>query len=1096
MTNLETITILFTDLVDSTALASRVGPEATDALRKEHLGILREAVAATGGREVKNTGDGLMVTFSAAAPALECAVAIQQRHELRNRAAVDPLLVRIGIGIGDATPEDGDWFGQPVVEAARLCAGAEGGQILLTDITRIMVGRRGNHAYAPVGDVQLRGIPEPVTTCELQWTPLPRSAVPLPDRLQTLSDTDFVGRDKARGQLADAWAAAVQGDRRVALIAGEGGIGKTRLATDTALRARDEGAIVLYGHCDEEVGAAYQPWSEALQRLVDHLPSDVLDDHVAQCGGELRRLVDIAGDLPEPRSSDPETERYLLFKAVADLLDRASSQSPIVLLLDDLHWADGASLALLKNLVSSLLHAPLLILCTYRDTDLAAGHPLITVLADFRRVAGVEWLALAGLEPAEVAALIEAAAGHDLDIDGLRLAEAISRETDGNPFFVGEILRHLVESGGVVQGADGRYAVTADVDMLGLPRGIRDVVGQRVQRLGDDTERALRAGAVIGRQFDLSVLARVMEEDEDTVLDLIEPAVDAAVLRESADVPGRFIFVHALINRTLYEDTGPTRRARIHRRVGEVLEELFGGDPNDHLPDLAFHWSAALQTIDTAKAVGYAQRAGERALEQLAPTEAAQWFAQALDLLPHQSGHDEQRYELMILLGEAQRQAGAPEFKDTLLQAGRLAGRAGDPEAMTRAAIANRGAYGFSGVGVADPERVRALRDAINILPSDSPNRAMALAQLAAETGKAPDFGRDVQPLIDEALMLARSSTDLRALGHVLDMVSAALFNAGEFLDERVTLCDELRALADQIDDPNLLLSSFVWSTFLSMDTADLDGVSARVGDMRALADRFGQPRAVYLAAAASAIESLAFCRLGEAESFATEALTLGLESGFGEPLSVYGAQLSAVCLEQDRLGEVIDLFVQAAEQNPGLAVMQTSVTRYLFEIGRDDEALERFRTAVRADFALPQDNLYLQGLARWSECAVLAGDVGAAQVLYGRLHPFERRLIHSSAAFTGSSDLFLGRLAGFLGRRDAAEAHFARALALHEAIRSPLFCARTRLYWAEMLMTSGADVDASRAKDLLHHARSEAADHGGTSIVRHCAEALARIDV
>jgi class 3 adenylate cyclase len=389
---LETVTVLFTDLVGSTELASRVGPERAEELRQEHFTILRQTVAAANGREVKNTGDGLMVAFSSAAAAVQCAKSMQQRMELRNRRTEPELWIRVGISMGDATREGADYFGAPVVEAARLCATADAGQVLLSDVTRVMVGRRGDHIFAPVGELDLKGLPEPVAACELVWEGLPAATVPLPDRLQVLPATSFVGREEQRELLNELWEQSRSGQRQVVLLTGEPGIGKTRLASYAALAAHAEGAIVLCGHCDEDLNVPYRPWIEALRDLVALAPATVLEAHVEKHGGELTRLVpEMSGridNIPAPRESDPETERFLLFGAITDLLQTASAANGLVLLLDDLHWADKPSLLLLKHLICAGAGMHVMVLGTYRDTDLQVDHPLTALLADLRSVQG------------------------------------------------------------------------------------------------------------------------------------------------------------------------------------------------------------------------------------------------------------------------------------------------------------------------------------------------------------------------------------------------------------------------------------------------------------------------------------------------------------------------------------------------------------------------------------------------------------------------------------------------------------------------------------------------------------------------------------
>ena len=264
----------------------------------------------------------------------------------------------------------------------------------------------------------------------------------------------YVGRRAEREGLAFVLEQVGDGDRRVAFISGEPGMGKTRLATHLAVEAHGHGATVLYGRCDEELGVPYGPWVQALRHYVDSAPEEALAAHTSRHGGELARLVpEIRGrvpDYPAPRQSDPETERYLLYGAIAGLLEEATREAPMVLILDDLHWADKPSLSLLRHLVTQGGEMRLLAIGTYRDSDMTRSHPLAELLADLHREEGVSRIPLTGLEEEHVIAIMEAAAGHEMDDTGRRLARAIVRETDGNPFYVAELLRHLTESGVLV----------------------------------------------------------------------------------------------------------------------------------------------------------------------------------------------------------------------------------------------------------------------------------------------------------------------------------------------------------------------------------------------------------------------------------------------------------------------------------------------------------------------------------------------------------------------------------------------------------------------------------------------------------------------
>ena len=359
-----------TDLVGSTAIADRVGPEAAEALRAEHFGLLRGALERTGGREVKNLGDGLMVVFASAAQALTCGVAMQQAMEARNRRAEEQLGVRIGVSLGDTTVEGGDHFGEPVVQASRLCAAAQGGQVVVSDLVRQVGGARDGHRFHSLGGLQLKGMSEPVQAFELQWEPAAGGRIALPERLRELPPTGYVGRVAERERLDVLWGQAREGSLRLALISGEAGVGKTRLSTYLALGAHGQGATVLYGRCDEDLGVPYQPWAQALRHFVKEAPQTVLRAHVDRHGGDLARLLPTLGDrvpdLPSPRQSDPETERYLLYAAAAGLLEGAGEQEPVVLILDDLHCADEPTLSLLRHVVRAGASMRVLVVGVYR----------------------------------------------------------------------------------------------------------------------------------------------------------------------------------------------------------------------------------------------------------------------------------------------------------------------------------------------------------------------------------------------------------------------------------------------------------------------------------------------------------------------------------------------------------------------------------------------------------------------------------------------------------------------------------------------------------------------------------------------------------
>jgi len=384
-----TVTVLFTDVVGSTELLTRLGEEPFNELRRAHFAALREQLARAGGSEVKTLGDGLLATFSSAAAAVASAVAMQQAAERQSRTAGVPFTLRVGLALGEVTFEEGDVFGTPVVEAARLVGAARPGQILATSIVRMVAGRSGP-AFTDVGSLELKGLAEPVPACEVAWAPPPSGGEPLPlPPLLASTGRVFVGRDAEIERLTQRWKEAQAGEARLVLLGGEPGIGKTRLAAELAHRLHGDGSVVLAGRCDEDLGVPYQPFVDALRHFVDHAPADELRRGLGRYRGELVRLIpdlpDRIADLPAPLRSDPETERYRLFDAVAAWLAEVSGEAPVLLVLDDLHWAAKPTLLLLRHVLRFPERLRLLVVATYRDSDIGRGHPLTELLDDVDR---------------------------------------------------------------------------------------------------------------------------------------------------------------------------------------------------------------------------------------------------------------------------------------------------------------------------------------------------------------------------------------------------------------------------------------------------------------------------------------------------------------------------------------------------------------------------------------------------------------------------------------------------------------------------------------------------------------------------------------
>jgi class 3 adenylate cyclase len=1094
----EHVAILFTDIVGSTELSQRLIPEAADNVRREHFSLLRRAIAESGGTEVKNLGDGLMVVFSSASAALSCAVCMQQAVERDSSDREYSMGLRIGLSGGEVTREDADYFGDPVIEAARLCATSNGGQILVADVVRAMAGRRSRHRLNDVGSIVLKGLSEPVETVEVVWEPLervPSHEVPLPGRLGAYPSVGVVGRAVE----TDAIGAAVKrvidgGGREVVLISGEAGVGKTTLAAEAARAAFDDGACVLFGHCEEDLATPYRLFAEALGHYVTHAPEEKLLTHVESHGSELTRLVPTLAsrlpDLPPSTATDADTERYLLFGAAVNLLAMASRDQPVILVFDDLQWADKGSLLLLRHLVATDLPMQLLVLGTFRDSELYYSHALLDTLGSLHRQSGVTRVELGGLDDTGVVALMEAAAGHALDEIGIGLAHALYRETDGNPFFVSEVLRHLSETGSIYRNTSGRWLTVTSLEAIALPESVRVVIGGRVGRLGPEAQRVLSQASVVGQDFDLDVLAQCTGISEDQLLDVLDKAAAAALVRERVDSPGQYRFAHALIQRTLYEDLGPTRRARAHRRVGEALEAIYGDHNGAHIGELAHHWFSATQPVDVTKAIVYSRQAAEGALAALAPDEAVHYFSQALQLLGQEREPDPLlEVDLLIGLGNAQRQAGLSAFRETLLEAARQAQALGATERLVSAALANNRGL-FSSLGVVDSEKVQVLEAVLEAMPLDDSNeRSLLLATLCNEL----THGRPLEErraLANRAKDMARRLADPATVVQVLNLVEQPL-EAPPTLHERLADTNEALMLAETLADPYHHYFAAVYRRISATAAGDRQTALSCLDLMRSLSERLGQPILMWITAFHQAAQALIAGDPELAEALSTEALQIGTECGQPDALSFYGSQMVIIRHEQGRSGELVPV-IEAVSAETGMPGYKGALAMAYLDADGESEALALLDAVVSEGFASLLVGIgWLEAVTAYAQVAIELHHAEAAALLFELFAPY-----HDQMGFNGLMPLepiamYLGALATVLHRFDEAETYFVEATEFGHRMNAPFSLARTNLSWGRMLTHRNAPGDAERARDLLSLAHRAATENGFGNVERSANEAL-----
>jgi predicted ATPase/class 3 adenylate cyclase len=1084
-----TATVLFTDLVGSTQLRQSLGDERADDVRRAHDRVIRDAIAAHAGTEIKGTGDGFMATFPAAAEAVSAAVAMQRGISRMARRGVN-VAIRVGISAGDVAWEDGDCFGTPVVEASRLCDAAETSVILTSEVVRLLTGSRGDHLFQTIGPLELKGLDHPLTASEVIWSPSTSAPVPLPATLASPATVAFVGREVALDQLQLAWKRAADDGARLVVLSGEPGVGKTRLVSELARRVHDEGAVVLFGRCDEDRALPYQPFAEALTAYVAAASQEDLAEQTAAFGGDLARLVPQLGDrvqnLAEPLRADPEIERFRLFESVAALLRAIAAQTPTLLVLDDLHWAGKPELLLVRHLLRTLGDAHLLIIGTYRDTDLDRRHPLAEALGDLRREKGFDRVDLEGLAAEEVAEFLERAGGRPLGADGRQLARDVHKETEGNPFFVGQLLRHLVESGSIVE-RDGEWVRVRGATQAGIPEGIREVIGRRLSALSPATNEVLAVASVIGREFALDVIRAASALEADALLDALEEAEAAHLIEPGPDDPRRRSFVHALLRSTLYDEIPTTRRLRIHRRAAQAFEAKAAAGEPPALADLARHYAEAASLGESDKALHYAGAAAQQALDRLAYEEAASFYDLALDVLDPAVPADQQRRgELLVELGRSRWASGdRAGARDALYEAADLARALGDARLFALASISSGTKRGWIDAGVVDQKLIKLLEEALTMLPTDDdPLRALCMARLSSELYFLNELSDRRRALADDALAMARRVGDTEALGVTLSSAHWGAWSPGNAAD-RLRVADEMLALALECGDRELEASALIWRINDLIELERTDEAVPAIERALAVAVELRQPEYLWAATLPRATLLLMAGDYDAATEAVDAALAYGEASGGETPLQMYGVQQLHLTRARGGVEGMLPLVAAMVEQYPLLPAWRAGLAFIYREMERPTELREQLEILARDDFGtLPRDaNWSVAMLVLGTSCAYL-GDVERCRSLYEKMLPYAgfAVTIGAPADCLGPMELYLAPLAAVLGDYALAAQHHQRGVEAAERMHCPTGAALATYEYAFQLLRYGGeeqrDAGVAIAEEAVRRATQTNAPH------------------
>ena len=923
--------------------------------------------------------------------------------------------------------------------------------------------------------------------------------------------TVFVGREKELQALYDAFGEVRSGVGRVVMLAGEPGIGKTGVVQRLSDRlTADFGDVRVYwGRCYESEGALpYWPWVQVIRAYASASTPDRLREEMGEGASDIAEMVpelhDLLPGLERPSTSHtPEAARFRLFRSVAQFLSRASEAAPMILILEDLHWADRPSLLLLEFIVQELAESPVLLIGTYRDVELNRRHPLGRTLAELNRQQHFFRMTLRGLEPAEVGQIIALASGRE---PSSGLVDSLYMQTEGNPLFVTEMVNLLLDEGALSEGA-------ADADSIlrgRIPEGVREAIGRRLDRLSVVANTVLRVASVMGREFTIQEARRLYSglsgtisqsgggragDEQAEILPELEEALRARIIERNAGAFASYQFTHSLIRDTLYDELTTPERVRLHRLAGETIESLQAANLDPHLSQLAHHFLEAAKGGNPEKAVHYAERAGDRAVEMVASEEAIRLYGMALQALQLSEGTDDRRRcELMESLGRAQMLAGEiTEARETHAAVVGIAKLIGAVDLQAEAAIEFETAGWYPGYD--GSPAVELLRDAlIQLNIGDSELKARLLGSL----GRAYNYAGDFEQALKtgrRAISMARRIGDARTLAITLWSRLPTRHDPSD-IHERVAIAKEAIGICENLGRLDMVEEAEAWLINDALELGDIDLLNAVMESWRA---KVKKSRVAIWQFNLKSVDFGTSFRLGhfdEAERLSDSLLESGRGMSGMDFAGAHGGMMFALRREQGRLDEVrpaLELFLKlnpSGVWRPGLALLYA-------ELDMRDEARQEFERLAEDDFSsIKRDGLFTTTIVNMADVCAYLGDRERAAVLYGLLRPYEGRNIALGIGhvYLGPVSRYMGSLAATMERWGDAERHFKDALDMARKMSSRPQVAHAELAYAQMLSARAEQGDRDQARHLLEDAGATATGLGMRSVVHRIDEALKEI--
>jgi DNA-binding CsgD family transcriptional regulator/tetratricopeptide (TPR) repeat protein len=849
--------------------------------------------------------------------------------------------------------------------------------------------------------------------------------------------------------------------RRLALIGGEAGSGKSRLVREFARAVAAEGVLVLYGACDAVVRTPYRPFVEALDHLVRTTDAKLLREDLGSAGGELTRLLpDLpvrVGGLAAPLSADPDTERHRLHTAVSDVLASAGRRQPLLLVLEDGHWADNATLVLLRHLARVTTEARVLVLATFRDTEADVPAELADTLADLRRSEDVVRLRLTGLTQDEVTEFVRRSGGGEIDRTEPELSSTIRALTEGNPFLLCELWRTLIETGALANDG-GTLRLSRPLEEIATPDSVREVVSQRLTRLGPATRELLELAAVAGPEFELAVLRRAAPAE--LRIDALEPALRSGMIEELPAASLAYRFTHELVRRALYDRLSVLRRAELHLRIAEALEAAGPPRGGRVLADLAHHFAAAAPLHGPTRAVGYNLLAAKAASDALAYEEATARLRTALAI----GVEDERRRaEVLLELGTAMFRAGMSlDSLQSFREGAEIARRLGDGELLARAAI------GFEATcwrpGLHQEGARELLEEAWRALAREDSTLRVGLLAGLARALEFQGISAEAEVVRESAIAMARRIDDRPGLATVL--MGAYWARPSTSLERILGMLAEARDLAGELGDIEIQAEAMEWRVATLLALGETASARQELAVALQMAQHTRQPFILHVVEQYRSALALLEGRLAESETAAERSRDWGQLLIGRDASGVYGIQMFGVKREQGRLAELAPVIrILAADHRddgpwrPGFAAM-------LAELGMQQQVRRELDRVRNEGLGPLREALWLASLTYLADAAAAVAHTEVAALVYPELAPLAGTnvMIGHGVACYGAADRYLGMLAAILQDTDTAARHFEEALRLNRRMGATTWLAHTAYEYGRMLLTLNDD----RAKSLL----------------------------